>query len=163
MAKKSGKPKAKKTVKIITHDEASRKNIPTAEYQSVMRKEEQSPVQVAYERRNRDLDPQLVWRGKDEKDWSDLVVHAPPLYIQEKVQPKVLIDDLMKRTTEQKKSSEEQVDLFSDLKGFPAIFLSSKSSNTGIRFTNRPDLGATEAPHSQQTLRSFTSRLTCSG
>ena len=34
-----------------------------------------------------DLDPQLVWRGKDEQDWSDLVVHAPPLYIQEKVHP----------------------------------------------------------------------------
>ena len=36
-------------------------------------------MRVAYERRNRDLDPQLVWRGKDERDWSDLVVHAPPL------------------------------------------------------------------------------------
>ena len=58
------------------------------------RKIEQNPVRVAYERRNRDLDPQLVWRGKDEKDWSDLVVHAPPLYIQEKVHPKALIDDL---------------------------------------------------------------------
>ena len=55
-----------------------------------------NPVRVAYERRNRDLDPQLVWRGKDEQDWSDLVVHAPPLYIQEKVQPKVLIDDLLR-------------------------------------------------------------------
>ena len=40
--------------------------------------------------RNTDLDPQLVWRGKDEQDWSDLVVQAPPLYIQEKVHPKVL-------------------------------------------------------------------------
>jgi hypothetical protein len=43
---------------------------------------------VAYARRNRDLDPQLVWRGKDEQDWSDLVVPAPPLSIQEKVHPK---------------------------------------------------------------------------
>ena len=51
---------------------------------------------MAYERRNRDLDPQLVWRGKDEQDWTDLVVHAPPLYIQEKVHPKVLIDDLLR-------------------------------------------------------------------
>ncbi len=57
-----------------------------------------SPMRVAYERRNRDLDPQLVWRGKDEQDWSDLVVHAPPLYIQEKVHPKVLIDDLLRQT-----------------------------------------------------------------
>ena len=63
-------------------------------------KEEQSPIRVAYERRNRDLDPQLVWRGKDEQDWSDLVVHAPPLYIQEKVHPKVLIDDLLRETRE---------------------------------------------------------------
>ena len=63
-----------------------------------MQKAEQSPSQVAYERRNRDLDPQLVWRGKDEQDWSDLVVHAPPLYIQEKVHPKALIDDLLRET-----------------------------------------------------------------
>jgi len=59
-----------------------------------------SPVQAAYQRRNRDLDPQLVWRGKDEQDWSDLVVHAPPLYIQEKVHPKALIDDLLRETRE---------------------------------------------------------------
>ena len=57
--------KPQKTVETLTHDEASRKNIPTAEYQSVMRTDEQAPVRVAYERRNRDLDPQLVWRGKD--------------------------------------------------------------------------------------------------
>ena len=44
-------------------------------------------VRVAYERRNRDLDPQLVWRVKDDQDWSDLVVNAPPLNIQEKVRP----------------------------------------------------------------------------
>ena len=59
------KSKPKKTVETITHDEASRKNIPTAEYQSVMREEEQSPLRVAYERRNRDLDPQtsMAWKG----------------------------------------------------------------------------------------------------
>jgi adenine-specific DNA-methyltransferase len=70
---------SRKSVETLKHDTVSRKNIPTAEYQSVMQKEEQNPVRVAYERRNRDLDPQLVWRGKDEQDWSDLVVHAPPL------------------------------------------------------------------------------------
>ncbi len=97
MAKKQ--PTAK-TVEALKHEEAKRKNIPTAEYQSVLQKAEQSPVRVAYERRNRDLDPQLVWRGKDEQDWSDLVVHAPPLYIQEKVQPKALIDELLRETRE---------------------------------------------------------------
>ncbi len=109
-----------KTVEALKHDEATRKNIPTAEYQSVLQKEEQNPVRVAYERRNRDLDPQLVWRGKDEQDWSDLVVHAPPLYIQEKVHPKALIDDLLRETRER----EHQVgqvtpDLFADFNGMP--------------------------------------------
>jgi adenine-specific DNA-methyltransferase len=84
MATKSTKTDKPKTVETLTHEEASRKNIPTAEFQSVMRKDEQTPIRVAYERRNRDMDPQLVWRGKDEQDWSDLVTHAPPLYIQEK-------------------------------------------------------------------------------
>lgn len=101
----------RKTVETLTHDEASRKNIPTAEYQSVMAKEEQRPIRVAYERRNRDLDPQLIWRGKDEKDWSDLVVHAPPLYIQEKIHPKVLIDDLLRHTGTGEKPAGTQLNL----------------------------------------------------
>jgi len=114
------KKKTTKTVETLTHDKASRKNIPTAEYQSVMRKEEQDPIRVAYERRNRDLDPQLVWRGKDEQDWSDLVVQAPPLYIQGKVHPKVLIDDLVRRTEAQETAGiPKQMDLFADFNGLP--------------------------------------------
>src|SRR5213594_3648916 len=111
------KMQTKKTVETLKHDEARRKNIPTAEYQSVMQKNEQDPVRVAYERRNRDVDPQLVWRGKDEQDWSDLVVHAPPLYIQEKVHPKALIDDLLRQTKEQE--PEAQLDLFAEFNGIP--------------------------------------------
>ena len=95
-----------KTVETLKHDADKRKNIPTAEFQSVVKQEQQSPIRVAYERRNRDLDPQLVWRGKDEQDWCDLVVHAPPLYIQEKVHPKVLIDDLLKQTQQQEKTGQ---------------------------------------------------------
>src|SRR5438270_11411411 len=118
MAKK--KPTAKKTVETLKHDDDKRKNIPTAEFQSVVKQDDQNPVRVAFERRNRDLDPQLVWRGKDEKDWSDLVVHAPPLYIQEKVHPKVLIDDLLKQTAQQEKQGKVvQFDLFSDFNGIP--------------------------------------------
>ena len=67
MAKKKA---PSKTVETIKHEADKRKNIPTAEYQSVIQKGEQNPVRVAYDRRNRDLDPQLVWRGKDEQDWS---------------------------------------------------------------------------------------------
>ncbi len=118
--KKNGRSKrSTKTVVTLTHDEASRKNIPTAEYQSVLAANEQNPVRVAYERRNRDLDPQLVWRGKDEQDWSDLVVHAPPLYIQEKVHPKVLIDDLLRRSQAEGQSTRSQPDLFANFNGLP--------------------------------------------
>jgi adenine-specific DNA-methyltransferase len=109
-----------KTVETLKHDEAKRRNIPTAEFQAVLKAEEENPVRVAYERRNRDLDPQLVWRGKDEQDWSDLVVHVPPLYIQEKVHPKVLIDDLLRETKErQHESGQSTPDLFADFNGVP--------------------------------------------
>jgi adenine-specific DNA-methyltransferase len=62
-----------------------------------------------------------VWRGKDEQDWSDLVVNAPPLYIQEKVHPKALIDDLLKQTDRAEKQGREyQHDLFGDFNGIPS-------------------------------------------
>ena len=80
MARKTKPPKE---VEALTHGEASRKNIPTAEYQAVMAEDDRHPIEVAYQRRNPDLDPQLVWRGKDPQDWSDLVVPAPPLFIQD--------------------------------------------------------------------------------
>ena len=115
------KRKAPRTVETLRHDEASRKNIPTAEFRSVMDRSDQSPVQIAYERRNRDLDPQLVWRGKDAQDWSDLVVQAPPLFIQEKVHPKVLIDDLREgRKNGPGGDGEVQPDLFADFNGLPS-------------------------------------------
>ena len=88
---------ARRSVETITHEEASRRNLPSAEHQALVRESEASPVQVAYERRNRDLDPQLVWRGKDEQDLADLTVNAPPLYIQERVHPKALVEDLLRR------------------------------------------------------------------
>ena len=86
------KPKVAKSVETLIHDNATRKNIPTAEYQSVMQKEHKdavgvtnargtSELQVEKHSRDRDLYPQLVWRGKDKQDWSDLVVSAPPIYI----------------------------------------------------------------------------------
>ena len=62
-----------KVIAAFTHDEDKRRNIPTAEYQSMLNGTATDPIKVAYERRNRDLDPQLVWRGKEEQDWSDLM------------------------------------------------------------------------------------------
>ena len=139
MPRKSKRPQ--KTVATLTHQDASRTNIPTAEFQAVMREEEQSPVRVAYERRNRDLDPQLVWRGKDEQDWSDLVVQAPPLYIQEKVHPKVLIDDLLRQTQHAKDTQKEQLDLFGDFNGLSDEARSTEFYQHDANWTNRMILG----------------------
>ena len=129
--KKTTKRTAAKQVADLTHGDAKRKNIPTVEHQSVMAEHEQAPVKVRYPRggnglddekaqRNPDLDPQLVWRGKDQQDWSDLVVNAPPLYIQEKVKPKVLIDDLRRMSEAAAPQSGDMADLFGDFNGLPA-------------------------------------------
>ena len=138
---KAPRTEAKKTVKALRHHEATRKNLPTAEFQSVMREDEQSPIRLAYERRNRDLDPQLVWRGKDERDWSDLVVQAPPLYIQEKVHPKVLIDDLLRRTEAHKKAGDPQIDMFADFNGLSDEARSTEFYQHDANWTNRMILG----------------------
>ena len=126
----------------IQHKEATRRHIPTAEYQSLLSEEQQTPIQVAYQRRNRDLDPQLVWRGKDEQDWSDLVVQAPPLYIQEKIHPKVLIDDLRRQTEEQEKAGEpQQIDLFADFNGLPSEAAKTEFYQHEANWSNRMILG----------------------
>ena len=134
--------KSKLSVETLTHDEATRKNIPCAEHQSLVSETEKNPIRVAYERRNRDLDPQLVWRGKDEQDWSDLVVHAPPLYIQEKVHPKVLIDDLLRQTREQRESGrQKQLDLFADFNGLPNENAKTEFYQHDAHWANRMILG----------------------
>lgn len=155
-------PKGPKSVTTLKHDEATRRNIPTAELQSTAEYlEEMHPPQparyprarplAAGERRERDgdLDPQiiwngarlrltpaqvaqlhetsevelgdaqLVWRGKDTQDWSDLIVQTPPLYIQEKIHPKAIIDDLKRRSAEGSKAP-EALDLFADFNGIDA-------------------------------------------
>ncbi len=111
--------KQSKHVTTLTHKDASRKNIPTTEDQAVMSSQDRDPVIAAFERRTPDLDPQFVWRGKDVRSWHDLIVRAPPLYIEEKVHPKALIDDL-KREMEERTGKEPRIpDLFADFNGLP--------------------------------------------
>jgi|GEM_PF-2846074 len=79
-------PPRKKTtgptpIDAVKHPADTRKNIPTAELRDFVADEENNPVTVRYPR-NPDLDPQLVWKGKDEQDSADLEVTAPPIYIQ---------------------------------------------------------------------------------
>ena len=139
------KAKSRKQIETLRHQDASRKNIPTAEYQAVMADDDRSPIQIAYGRRNRDLDPQLVWRGKDAQDWSDLVVQAPPLFIQEKVHPKVLIDDLRRRSKEAAAGNDDasgfQADLFADFNGLPSADARTEFYQHDANWSNRMILG----------------------
>jgi adenine-specific DNA-methyltransferase len=154
MAKKKT---SKLSVETIIHDDATRTNIPTAELQPIVRPEDQRPIAVTMQRnavaletekagRNRDLDPQLVWKGKDEQDWSDLVVQAPPIYIQEKVHPKVLIDALVRRTEAVKtgvdtRSMPKQLDLFADFNGLPSAEAKTEFYEHEGHWQNRMILG----------------------
>ena len=136
MAKKATDPKQ---IETITH-EARRTNIPTAEYQSVMKQEEQAPVRVSYEKRNPDLDPQLIWRGKYDGD-DTLTVRAPPLYIQEKVHPKALIEDLLKESKAGQQPLQTQFSLFSDFNGIPEGADKTDFYQHDQNWTNRMILG----------------------
>jgi adenine-specific DNA-methyltransferase len=104
------------TIETLKHEDSSRLNAPTAELEAFVPDDIRKPILAAYERRNPDLDPQLVWRGKDVADWSDLVVEAPPLYIQEKIHPKAIIEDL-KRAAARKADLGPIADLFADFNG----------------------------------------------
>ena len=137
MAKKS----SPKSVETLKHDADKRKNIPTAEFESVLQAHEKKPVELRYPR-NTDLDPQLVWRGKDQQDWSDLVVQAPPLYIQEKVHPKALIDDLLRVSKERAHDAGMITpDLFSDFNGIPKGVDKTEFYQHDQNWSNRMILG----------------------
>ena len=107
-----------KEVISLTHPDDARRNIPTAEMEPVLPEEQRQPIHLAYERRNRDLDPQLVWRGNDEQDAAGiLTVAALPLFTQEKVHPKVLVDDLVRLSRGGESALQPQLDLFADFNG----------------------------------------------
>jgi adenine-specific DNA-methyltransferase len=137
------KPKksSEKVVAHFQHEGDKRKNIPTAELQSLHKDPASGPAELRYPR-NPDLDPQLVWRGKDQQDWSDLVVPTPPLYIQEKVHPKALIDDLLRRS--KVRQADEQGlfgDLFQDFDGLPKDVDKTEFYQHDSNWSNRMILG----------------------
>lgn len=141
MARKKCNSKSPKQIETLIHEDVRRANIPSAEHQSVVSEDVSATIKVAYERRNRDLDPQLVWRGKDEQDLSDLGVNAPPLYIQEKVHPKVLIEDLIKKTDAHEALDDEQLDMFADFNGVPDEADKTDFYQHDQNWTNRMILG----------------------
>ncbi len=132
------RPKSPKRVESFRHDEAKRPNLPSAEHQSVMAVEDQLPIRAAIERRNLDLDPQLVWRGKSYND--ELEVQAPPLFIQEKVHPKALVDDL-RRLQAEGEEPEAQAGLFDDFNGLPSPEARTEFYQHEANWSNRMILG----------------------
>ena len=113
------KAKTGKSVETLRHEDADSHQHPHGRVPVNGPAGEEPPIRAAYQRRNRDLDPQLVWRGKDEQDESDLVVNAPALYIQEKVHPKALIADLMRQSKENREPADRQINMFADFNGLP--------------------------------------------
>jgi adenine-specific DNA-methyltransferase len=120
-AKKTRKPRTKgpKPVEAITHAD-KRANLPTADAQEFVRPEDEAPLPLRYPR-DQTLDPQLVWKGKDELDGDDLVADAPPIYIQEKIDPRVLVENL--RETAARPEDEPELTLFESFDGLDELDL----------------------------------------
>jgi len=98
------------------HRKAQRKNIPTAELEAFAEDDERQPKALLYPR-DPSLDPQLVWKGKDEQDRHPLQVPSVPIYIQEKISPQAIIEEL--RAENAGTTDELQIQLFSDFNGLP--------------------------------------------
>jgi adenine-specific DNA-methyltransferase len=130
-------------VENYRHDAAKRLNIPTAENQSLVPDDEKALKVLRYPR-NPDLDPQLVWRGKDAEDGAPLEVAAPPIYIQEKIHPQALIEDLRRQSARRKNERSEQTDLFHDFNGLPEGWIEDAAASyyhDEGRWQNRMILG----------------------
>src|SRR5438105_3721037 len=112
-----GTAKGPSPVEIIRHKD-KRVNIPTQELRGFVEKDETEPGTQLYPR-DPSLDPQLVWKGKDEQDRHDLEVPVVPIYIQEKIHPQALVEDF-RRTA--KEGQPAQADLFADFNGLPEDF-----------------------------------------
>src|SRR5579863_6354384 len=100
-------------VDSIRHKD-KRANIPTEELRDFVADDEKSPKKLLYPR-DPSLDPQLVWKGKDEQDSRDLSVASVPIYIQEKIHPQALMEDL--RAQSSADFSGAQASLFADFNG----------------------------------------------
>jgi adenine-specific DNA-methyltransferase len=109
---KSNQNKTSIPVETTVHKDC-RKNIPTEELRDFVVEDENKPKTILYPR-DPSLDPQLVWKGKDEQDAKDLEVPSVPIYIQEKIHPKYLIEDLRAQANQGKPA---QLDLFGDFNG----------------------------------------------
>jgi adenine-specific DNA-methyltransferase len=108
------KPAGPTPVESTRHAD-TRVNIPTGELADFVADAEKQPTNVLYPR-DQTLDPQLVWKGKDDQDLAEyLEVSAVPVYIQEKVDPRALVENL--RQTASGGAREPELTLFDDFDG----------------------------------------------
>ena len=137
--KKPPKAKASAAVPVAAHkfSEATRPNIPTRENAALVADDEKAPKVLLYPR-DPSLDPQLVWKGKDAQDAEPLSVLAVPIYIQEKIHPEFLIEDLKKRTNANRPKI---ADLFADFNGLDPDAKRFDYYKHGQHWTNRLILG----------------------
>jgi len=118
---------SKSTTSITAHKHTDRRaNIPTEELRDFVAEDENAPMTLRYPR-DPSLDPQLVWQGKDEQDGEDLLVPAVPIYIQEKIHPQAIINDLLAQAAKPGSSLAEaaaayQLNMFADFNGGPEEF-----------------------------------------
>ncbi len=121
-ARKTGIMKARgggpTPVEAIKHRD-HRVNIPTEELRDFVRTDEDRPGTLLYPR-DPSLDPQLVWKGKDEQDRQDLAVPVVPIFIQEKIHPQALVENL--RETAAPGQPEPELSLFADFNGLDGDF-----------------------------------------
>ncbi len=122
-------------IEALIHKE-TRTNIPTKEQEEFVSDEEEAPEQMLYPR-DPTLDPQLVWKGKDEQDRRDLAVPVVPIYIQEKIEPKALIENLRAQAAGKK----PQLDLFGAFGGTKDFAEQIEFYQHDEKWTNRMILG----------------------
>src|SRR5690554_337586 len=113
MTARRAKTSQPKGIEAIRHTHETRANIPTEELRGFVAQDEDAPQTMLYPR-DPSLDPQLVWKGKDEQDREDLAVPVVPIYIQEKIHPRAIIEDLRRNGG---KKEATQLDLFADFDG----------------------------------------------
>lgn len=114
MAGKRKNSNSSVAIDATRHPADTRPNIPTIELESFTKEAEKQPKTMLYPR-DPSLDPQLVWKGKDQQDQADLAVPAVPVYIQEKIVPRALIENLDRE--KERGKAESQMDFFGDFNG----------------------------------------------
>ncbi|MFI5871308.1 site-specific DNA-methyltransferase [Streptomyces sp. NPDC051445] len=136
-----------KAVQAIRHED-TRVNIPTADAIDLVTEEVEQSRTLVYPR-DSSLDPQLVWKGKDEQDRQNLEVPAPPIFRQERIEPRYLVKQLMDETKRRLENGEGEsareelslfgTDFFDD--GIPDELDKVDWYNHQMNWTNRMIMG----------------------